>query len=152
MSPMLNLQFQKAKIRFGLSAVKNVGDNFINVIIKAREAGKFKGFTDFIERIEKVDPTVMNKRAVESLIKCGAMDSLGARRAQLLAIFEKTIDRIHSNRKRNLEGQFSIFDRLVTEEYRDDLPDVAEFNKEPIAFHGKGNSRHIYIRSSFGTI
>jgi len=134
LAPDINESYAKftvseGKIRFGLSAVKNVGDNFINAIIKAREAGKFKGFTDFIERIEKVDPTVMNKRAVESLIKCGAMDSLGARRAQLLAIFEKTIDRIHSNRKRNLEGQFSIFDRLVTEEYRDDLPDVAEFPK-----------------------
>ena len=53
----------------------------------------------------------MNKRAVESLIKCGAMNSLGGNRAQLLAIFEKTMDSIHHDRKRNIAGQFSIFDR-----------------------------------------
>jgi len=134
LAPDINESYDKftvseGRIRFGLSAVKNVGDNFINAIIKAREKGKFKEFTDFVERIEKVAPSVMNKRAVESLIKCGAMDSLGAKRAQLLAIFEKTIDNIHSNRKKNIEGQFSIFDRIETEEYRDNLPDIEEFPK-----------------------
>ena len=94
LSPDINESYNKFtvsqnKIRFGLSAVKNVGENFIKAIVKARESGRFKGFTDFIERIEKVDSSVMNKRAVESLIKCGAMDSLGANRAQLLSIFEK---------------------------------------------------------------
>src|SRR5690606_26438161 len=92
-----------SKIRFGLSAVKNVGSGLIRAIVKARGNDKFYSFTDFVERIEKVDSTVMNKRAVESLIKCGALDSIGANRAQLLSIFEKLIDGVHSDRKRNIE-------------------------------------------------
>lgn len=119
------------KIRFGLSAVKNVGDNFIEAIVKARKDGKFKGFTDFIERIERVDSSVMNKRAVESLIKCGALDSLGANRAQLLSIFEKIIDGIHSDRKRNIEGQFSIFDNIQAS-HKDNLPNINEFPQKSL--------------------
>lgn len=120
------------RIRFGLMAVKNVGENFINAIVEARKSGRFKGFTDFIERIEKTDSSVMNKRAVESLIKCGALDCLGANRAQLLAIFEKTIDGIHADRKRNIEGQFSIFDTLENVEHKDNLPDLKEFPKNTL--------------------
>jgi len=115
-----------------LSAVKNVGENFIKTVIKARSTGLFTSFTDFVERIEKVDSSVMNKRAVESLIKCGALDSLGANRAQLLAIFEKVIDGVHSNRKRNIEGQFSIFDNVEEDIYRDMMPDLKEFPKNVI--------------------
>ncbi|WP_353095404.1 DNA polymerase III subunit alpha [Tissierella praeacuta] len=132
LSPDVNESYSKftvseGRIRFGLSAVKNVGENFIKTVVKAREIGKFKGFTDFIERIEKVDSSVMNKRAVESLIKCGAMDSLGGNRAQLLSIFEKTIDGIHADRKRNIEGQFSIFDTIDENISKDHLPDLKEF-------------------------
>ena len=134
LSPDINESYNKFtvsknKIRFGLSAVKNVGENFINAIANARKLGRFKSFTDFIERIEKVDSSVMNKRAVESLIKCGAMDSLGANRAQLLAIYEKTIDGIHADRKRNIEGQFSIFDTIDENVSKDNLPDLKEFPK-----------------------
>lgn len=137
MSPDVNKSFKKFtvkdnKIRFGLSAVKNVGENFISAIVKARLTGEFKGFTDFIERIEKEDSSVMNKRAVESLIKCGAMDSLGGNRAQLLAVFEKVIDGIHSDRKRNIEGQFSIFDTVEEDISKDNFPDLKEFPKSII--------------------
>ena len=130
--PDINESYHKftvsnGKIRFGLTAVKNVGENFITALIKARKSGEFTSFTDFIERIEKVDSTVMNKRAVESLIRCGAMDSIGANRAQLLAIFEKTIDSIHEDRKRNIEGQFSIFDRIEDTNNKDNLPSLKEF-------------------------
>lgn len=114
------------KIRFGLTAVKNVGENLITAIVKARKGGKFTSFTDLVERIERVDPTAMNKRAMESLIKCGAMDSLGANRAQLLAVFEKIIDGIHADRKKNLEGQFSFFDSVEVDK-EDNLPDLKEF-------------------------
>lgn len=115
------------KIRFGLTAVKNVGENLISAIVKARQAGPFVSFTDLIERVEKIDSTAMNKRGIESLIRCGAMDSLGANRAQLLAIFEKTIDAIHADRKRNLQGQFSLFDTLDDKVSQDELPDLKEF-------------------------
>ncbi len=135
--PDINLSYRKFtvldnKIRFGLSAVKNVGDNFIEVIVKAREKGKFKGLSDFVEKVERIDSSVMNKRAVESLIKCGAMDNLGANRAQLLSIFEKTIDGIHSDRKRNLEGQFSIFDTIEGIDNKDNLPNINEFPQKSI--------------------
>ena len=132
LSPNVNKSFKKFtvkddKIRFGLSAVKNVGENFISAIVKARLTREFTSFTDFIERIEKEDSTVMNKRAVESLIKCGAMDDLGGNRAQLLAVFEKVIDGIHSDRKRNIEGQSSIFDSVEEDINKDIFPDLKEF-------------------------
>lgn len=153
----------KARIRYGLSAVKNVGDNLINAIIQARNDGRFNSFIEFIERIEKTDSSVMNKRAVESLIKAGAMDSLGANRAQLLSIFEKTIDGIHSDRKRNLEGQFSLFDNGKTS-YDDKLPDLREFpqntllqmEKEILGIYISGHplmpyEREIKLLSTFST-
>lgn len=135
--PDVNLSYRKFtvyenKIRFGLSAVKNVGSNFIDAIVKAREKGSFTGLTDFVEKVERIDSSVMNKRAVESLIKCGALDNLGANRAQLLSIFEKTIDGIHSNRRRNIEGQFSIFDTIEGTENKDNLPNINEFPKKSL--------------------
>lgn len=98
-------------------------------MVNSRKLGNFKSFTDFIEKMVKIDSTVMNKRAVESLIKCGAMDSLGGNRAQLLSIFEKTIDGINADRKRNIEGQFSIFDTVESKDTEDSLPDLKEFPK-----------------------
>lgn len=113
-------------IRYGLSAVKNVGENIIEAIVKAREEGKFQSLTDFIERIYKKDKTSVNKRAVESLIKAGALKSLGGNRAQYLAIFEKTIDGISNDIKKNIDGQFSLFE-ATNANYDDELPQLAEF-------------------------
>jgi len=130
--PDINESYKKftvvdGKIRFGLMAVKNVGEALIDVIIEARKSGPFKSFTDFCERIERINPSIVNKRAVESLIKCGAMNSLGGNRAQLLAIFEKTMDSIHANMKRNLDGQFSMFEDINNNICIDNLPDLKEF-------------------------
>ena len=135
MPPDINESYKKFtvvdnKIRFGLMAVKNVGENLIEAIVEARRDGPFKSFTDFCERIESIDSTVMNKRAVESLIKCGAMNSLGGNRAQLLAIFERTMDGIHSDRKRNIEGQFSMFEAIDADMPDDNLPDLNEFSQK----------------------
>jgi len=123
------------KIRFGLAAVKNVGVNVIQDIIKARESkGKFKSFTDFCQ---KVDPIVLNKRQIESLIKCGAFDFLKVHRSQLIAIYERTIDSIVNQKKRNIEGQFSIFDNalgmsIANEALDEQLPKLAEYNEKAI--------------------
>ena len=135
--PDINESYKKftvvdGKIRFGLMAVKNVGQNFIETIIKAREDGPFSSFTDFCERMENIDSSVMNKRAVESLIKCGAMNSLGGNRAQLLSIFERVMDGIHADKKRNIEGQFSMFETIDTKVSEDDLPDLKEFNQKTL--------------------
>ena len=115
------------KIRFGLMAVKNVGKNLIDTIVEARKDGPFESFTEFCQRIENIDGTVMNKRAIESLIKSGAMESLGANRAQFLAVFEKIIDGVHENRKRNIQGQCSLFDNIEDQVSEDNLPDLKEF-------------------------
>ncbi len=116
------------KIRFGLAAVKNVGGAAIEEIVLIREEkGKFESFIDFCE---KVPTAVLNKRQIESLIKAGAFDSTGAKRAQLMAIYEKTIDGISKQRKNNIEGQVSLFDKgPLTETFipKDNLPKLKEF-------------------------
>lgn len=123
------------KIRFGLAAVKNVGTNVIQEIIRARESkGKFRSFADFCH---KVDTSVLNKRQIESLIKCGAFDFLKANRSQLIAIYERTIDSIVNQKKKNVEGQFSLFDNSLgnTEldlSTDDQLPSMPEFNEKSI--------------------
>jgi len=99
------------KIRFGLAAVKNVGINAINSIIENREAkGKYESLYDFIN---KVDLGVVNKRTVESLIKCGAFDSLGVCRSKLMAVYERIMDCLHDQKKSNVDGQLSLFDNAA---------------------------------------
>lgn len=115
------------KIRFGLRAVKNVGEGLIKAIVKAREDGPFRSFTEFCQRVEEVDSQAINKRAIESLIKCGATESLGANRAQALAVFEKIIDSVHEDKKRNIEGQCSLFESMSGEIEEDNLPKISEF-------------------------
>ncbi|SHI18467.1 DNA polymerase III subunit alpha [Sporanaerobacter acetigenes] len=115
------------KIRFGLRAVKNVGEGLIKAIVKAREDGPFRSFTEFCQRVEEVDFQAINKRAIESLIKCGATESLGANRAQALAVFEKIIDSVHEDKKRNIEGQCSLFESMSGEIEEDNLPKLSEF-------------------------
>ena len=96
------------KIRFGLGSIKNVGLVPIANIIKERnENGKFKGFTDFCERIAE---ETVNKKCVESLIKAGAFQEFPENRATLLASFETIIDTIQSSKKKGLDGQVSMFD------------------------------------------
>lgn len=123
---------EKGRIRFGLAAVKNVGTNVIAEIINAREEkGKFTSFTDFCT---KVDQSVLNKRQIESLIKCGAFDFLKVRRSQLMAIYEKTIDTVVNQKKRNIEGQFSLFDDAVSASMDitkdEELPNLPEYNEK----------------------
>lgn len=122
----------EGKIRFGLLAVKNVGEGLAQVIVRARKDGPFESFTDLCERVENIDGSVMNKRAVESLIKSGAMDSLGGNRAQYLAIFERTMDSIHNDKRRNISGQSSMFESLDTKLSHDNLPDLKEFKQNAL--------------------
>ena len=94
------------RIRFGLSAVRNVGDGAIEAIIAARGRHPLVSLEDFCER---VDSSVLNKRALESLIKAGAFDSLGASRKYLLSTFEQSAD-AGVKRRRDLEsGQGNLF-------------------------------------------
>ncbi len=166
--PDINYSFGKFSvegkaIRYGLSAVKNVGENIIDAIVKSRENGRFLSLNDFIERIYKKDKTSINKRAVESLIKAGALNSLGGSRAQYLAIFEKTIDGISNDIKKNIDGQFSLFEAKKIS-YDDELPKLAEFptnillqmEKEMLGIYVSGHplqpyEREIKLLSNFQT-
>ncbi len=98
----------KDTIRFGLSAVRNVGAAAIEAIVTARNhKGQFESITDFCE---KVDLSVINKRCMESLIKAGAFDSLGYARGGLLSVYEQIMDRGDKRQKDIQKGQFSLFD------------------------------------------
>jgi DNA polymerase-3 subunit alpha len=105
-------------IRFGLAAVKNIGRGFIRGVIGERaQGGPFTSLYDFCERLYGPD---LNKRAVECLIKSGAFDSLGAKRSQLLEVYQPVMDAIADDRCSNLEGQFDLFGG--GEESRRELP------------------------------
>jgi len=122
-----NFTVEDGKIRFGLKAVKNVGNNLIDVIVKARDNGKFKSLKDFVDRINAIDKSALNKRAVESLIRCGAMDDFSGNRAQYLAIYEKVISSSSNTAKNNVAGQFSLFESLDVQE---DLPSLKDFSQK----------------------
>ncbi len=96
-------------IRFGLSAIKNVGEAAIKNIIENRKKGDFKSFEDFCER---VDLGTINKKTMESLIKAGAMDTFGINRAEILANYSNTIDLIGKRKKQISSGQDSLFGEI----------------------------------------
>ena len=97
----------EGKIRFGLNAVKNVGDSAARAIVAARaDGGSFASLWDFTER---VDPQVVNKRALESLVKCGALDSTGASRRGMLEALEHALSHGQRASDERLRGQSSLF-------------------------------------------
>ncbi|MBA2615076.1 MAG: DNA polymerase III subunit alpha [Actinobacteria bacterium] len=98
----------EGKIRFGLNAVKNVGESAVRSIIAAREEGG--PFTSIWEFCERVDPQLVNKRALESLVKCGALDSTGATRKAMHDILEDALGCGARHQADRLAGQSSIFD------------------------------------------
>jgi len=96
------------KIRFGLTAVKNVGSNVVKQIIAERNKnGPYKSFPDLCERVDSRD---LNKRCIESLIKSGAFDSFKVYRSRLMNSYDKIIENIANERKMRMEGQMSLFD------------------------------------------
>ena len=114
-------------IRFGLAAIKNVGENaIISMIAERSKNGSFSSFLDFCQRIEGRD---INKRCIESLIKCGAFDSLNIYRSKLIAVYERFLDGITQSRKRNMDGQMSIFDLMKEpqQSLQEDYPDIKEY-------------------------
>lgn len=93
-------------IRFGLAAIKGVGWGIVRDILSEREKAPFQTFPDFCLRLYDCD---LNKRVLENLIRCGAFDSMGLRRSQLLDGYEQVVDSIAQNKRRNLAGQFDLF-------------------------------------------
>ncbi|MDD5602487.1 MAG: DNA polymerase III subunit alpha [Eubacteriales bacterium] len=114
-------------ILFGLAAVKNTGwGAAASIAAERKKNGPYTGLKDFCMR---TDFGTVNKKAVESLIKCGAFDSFGIFRSRLMAVYEKMIDGANAAKKKSIEGQLSLFemvasaDPLLTEEY----PDLKEY-------------------------
>ena len=120
-------------IRYGLSAIKSVGRNVVDEIIKERKNnGLFTSIDDFVERMGGRE---VNKRTLENFIKSGAMDSLPGNRRQKTMIAPELLDQKTKDRKNVLEGQLSLFDFAAEEEkqqYQITMPDVPEFPKEEL--------------------
>jgi DNA polymerase III subunit alpha len=106
----------EGKIRFGLNAVKNVGESAAQAIVRARAEGG--AFTSLWELTERVDPQVVNKRALESLVKCGALESLGHSRKGMLDVLDQALSWGGREQADRLAGQGSIFDLVDDQEDR----------------------------------
>jgi DNA polymerase-3 subunit alpha len=122
---------QKGAIPFGLSAIRNVGEGLVERVVAER--GQRGPFTDFYDFCARVDPLVLNKRTVESLIKAGAFDSLGHPRQGLCLVFEQVVDRTLARRREADQGVMSLFGDLggsdaLYDDARIPIPDT-EFDK-----------------------
>lgn len=119
---MFKFSEENGNIRFGLGAVRAVGQGFAESIARERsENGDFSGLGDFIERLLGKD---LNKRALEELILGGAFDFTGANRAQMLASYESMMDAKGGRMKTNIKGQLSLFGEMLPEE--DEYPRIPE--------------------------
>ena len=140
-------------IRFGLAAVKNVGEGAVEAILAARaEGGPFAGLHDLCER---VDLRKVNKRVLESLVKCGAFDSTGAHRAQLMAVLDEALEQGQKLTRDREGGQTNMFAAFVTQAPQDNphqLPDLAPwreadllaYEKEALGFYITGHPLQSY--------
>ena len=121
----------KGAIRFGLAGIKSVGDAAVQEIIKSRtKDGPFTSLTDFCNRVSM---RLVNKRALEHLIRSGAMDSFGAKRSQLLNIMEQAAEQGAASQKDRACGQIGLFDEedtLAATEIK--LPEMDEIPREVI--------------------
>lgn len=143
-------------IRFGLAAVKNVGEAAIESIIDMRREAAFTSFMDFLSR---VDLRKVNRRVIESLIKCGSFDSLGNTRRELMECLDSAMDEAQRKQKELLSNQASIFDQLDTDNSTDangggsfqiphlpewDRKELLSIEKETLGFYISGHPLHGY--------
>lgn len=122
-------------VRFGLGAIRNVGDKAVSDIVveRSNKRGKFVNFMDFVRRVPL---TALNKRLVESLIKAGAFDSIDPNRRALFTIHESAIESVVGLKRKQAEGQFDLFadaDDAGSEDMGDasvTVPDIEEWDKK----------------------
>lgn len=152
--PDINLSYtdfsvHDGKVRFGLAAIKNVGREIINQIIEERNAnGEFTSLTDLCSRI------ALNKRILESLIRSGALDSLGGKRSQYLAVYEQALELGRRFAEQQASQQLSLFDFGLeqTQAVEVELPaipeletmDLLRMEKESIGFYVSGHPLDAY--------
>ena len=144
-------------IRFGLAAVKNVGEAAIESIISMRQEARFTSFIDFLSR---VDLRKVNRRVIESLIKCGSFDSLGYYRRQLMECLDQAIENAQRKQKELQSNQSSFFDELENSGSSKEngsgsfqIPNLPEWErkellsieKETLGFYITGHPLHGYV-------
>ena len=127
---------EEGGIRFGLVAIKNIGRGFIQAVMRERELnGPFISLYDFCSRMNGSE---MNKRAVENLIRSGAFDSMGARRSQLIKVYETVMDSVAAQQRDNVEGQMDFFSMAAASSGAPapvkeiPLPDIPEYTPEEL--------------------
>ena len=141
-------------IRFGLRAIKNVGEQAIRAVLEARR--QLGRFTSLLQFCEKVDLRHINKRVLESLIKAGAMDSLGARRAQLMSALDRALEagaKVQRDRESGQQGLFGLPAAGEPEDAGAQLPEVPEWEerqllaaeKETLGFYVSGHPLATYL-------
>lgn len=143
---------QGNRILFGLAGIQNVGDNAVASVIELRKKdGDFRSLSDFLER---VDARTINSRACESLIRCGAMDSFGYNRQQLLAVMPEAIANASSARQDRESGQLSLFGEEVQAQAISypDLPDMSaaekiHWEKSLLGFYVSGHPLDSYKKA-----
>lgn len=120
-----------ADIRYGLYAIKSIGRPVVDLILQERnENGNYKTLQSFLERVSSRE---VNKRAVENLIKAGALDGLDGNRQQMITVFSTIMDNLASEKKKSMAGQMTLFDLVPEEEKKDYeicLPKLEEYSKE----------------------
>lgn len=127
-------------IRFGLLAIKNVGRQLAVSVIRERAKGMFSSFEDFITRASALE---LNKRTLESLIKCGVFDSLGITRASLLSCYESILDGEQQRRRSNVTGQIDMFSFATEGENISqgfEYPDIPEYSIKELLIIEKESS------------
>jgi DNA polymerase-3 subunit alpha len=121
---------ESGKIRYGLTAIKSIGKPVMAAVEAERTSGgPYKSLRDFCERLSNKE---VNKRTLESFIKSGAFDGMGANRHQMLIVYSQIIDQVQQQKKNSMSGQMSLFDLMSDEErlsFEITLPDIAEFPK-----------------------
>ncbi len=143
-------------IRYGLAAIKSLGKGVIQNMVHEREkSGPYKNLKDFMERLTSKE---INKRTIENLIKAGALDSLGATRKQLMAVYGMVLDDVNREKKESISGQMSLFDFFSEEEkkqYEVQYPNIGEyddsqklaFEKEVMGIYVSGHPLGRYMKA-----
>ncbi len=123
---------EENSVRFGLLAVKNVAQSYIELIIKERDKnGSYDSFFSFCKRTYGKE---FNKRSVEHLIKSGALDGLGTNRNQMIAMLDSVVESLESDKKKSVDGQMGFFDmsQELAKATEPEIPDIKEFSEKEI--------------------
>ena len=123
----------EGKIRYGMYAIKSIGRPVVDFIVQERaERGEYKTLEDFLTRVNGRE---VNKRAVENLIKAGALDSLDGNRQQMMIVFPAIMDAVNNDKKKSMAGQMTLFDIAsddVRQEFEIKMPPVEEYEREQL--------------------